>query len=155
MTTTVKKMKYERNEKGEYICSHEGCGFTAKPKNASTMHYHMKKHMGALTHVCDCGKAFVQKSGLQQHHIQIHGDGGRFYDCPWCEHSCKMKPNLLIHIGRKHGSEWIRPMIQENTDHGSCTECKKTFTSVTAYYYHAVQCFTPPDIVAEKLATIV
>ena len=138
--------KYSRNENGEFVCA--DCGVVKNRQN--TMFYHMKKHAGDMTHVCsvpDSGKAFIQKSGLQQHIAQMHTPGGTVWSCPCCAHTCKMKANLVIHIGRKHGSGWIPPM-----DSNGCTGCKKQFTSVTAYFYHAVQCFQAPDEIADKMA---
>jgi len=139
--------KYSRNENGEFVCLE--CGVTKNRQN--TMFYHMKKHAGEMSHICPepgCGKAFIQKSGLQQHTAQMHTpEGVSLWSCPCCSHSCKMKANLVIHIGRKHGAGWI-PAMESN----GCTGCKKQFTSVTAYYYHAVQCFQAPDDVADKIA---
>jgi uncharacterized C2H2 Zn-finger protein len=130
------KTIYVRNENGNFVCPE--CGVIKERQN--TMFYHMKKHTGVLSHPCTvpgCGKAFVQKSGLQQHVLQAHAaEGAPMLSCPCCPHASKMKANLLIHIGRKHGAGWIPPASD-----GSCTGCKKEFSSVTAYYYHAVQCF--------------
>jgi len=138
-------MTYLRNEKGEFVCP--DCGEIKQRQN--TMFYHMKKHAGVLDHVCTepgCGKAFIQKAGLQQHVMQAHPvEGATVWNCPCCPHSCKMKANLIIHIGRKHGAGWIPPVGAD------CSGCKKTFSSATAYYYHAVQCFTAPPDIAEKL----
>jgi len=130
------KMTYLRTEKGHFVCPE--CGVVKERQN--TMFYHMKKHAGDLSHPCTmpgCGKAFIQKSGLQQHMMQAHPvEGGSVYSCPCCSHTCKMKANLIIHIGRKHGAGWIPAPIDN-----ACSGCKKEFSSVTAYYYHAVQCF--------------
>jgi hypothetical protein len=144
------KMTYVRNEKGQFVCP--DCGEIKDRQN--TMFYHMKKHAGHLTHVCKepgCGKAFIQKSGLQQHTMQAHPtEGAPLWKCPCCPHTCKMKANLTIHIGRKHGDGWIPPAKDD-----TCTGCNKSFASVTAYYYHAVQCFqsqAPTGIVVEPVS---
>ena len=156
MTTPV-KMTYTRNEKGEYICP--DCPFTAKPENPSTMHYHMKKHLGNHSYVCSitgCSKSFIQKSGLLSHQMQVHGEGCASFICPWCEHSCKTKANLLTHVGRKHGEDWIvgwTPLVND-AKRGTCTACAKTFNNTAAYYYHAVQCFPASDDIKLKLASI-
>lgn len=146
-TTTTKpetlKITYIRNADGHFVCP--DCGEVKTRQN--TMFYHMKKHAGDARHTCKepgCGKAFIQKSGLQQHMIQAHPDeeAAPSWSCPadGCDHVCRMKANLIIHIGRKHGEGWIPPLAGGDT----CTRCKKTFASPTAYYYHAVQCFTAP-----------
>ena len=143
-------MTYIRNDKGEFVCPE--CNVIKARQN--TMFYHMKKHIGEMRHACTepgCGKAFIQKSGLQQHMMQMHSPENVVpLSCPCCDHTCKMKANLLIHIGRKHGGDWIPSM-----DAGSCTGCKKLFSSPTAYYYHAVQCFQAPSNIAEFLSPIV
>jgi hypothetical protein len=145
------KMTYIRNADGEFVCP--DCGITKARQN--TMFYHMKKHAGDARHVCQepgCGKAFIQKSGLQQHMMQTHPDedAAPSWSCPVedCDHVCRMKANLIIHIGRKHGEGWIPAL----SDTGSCTGCKKSFASPTAYYYHAVQCFNAPEAIAEALS---
>ena len=145
------KMTYMRNEKGEFVCPHEGCGVTKARQN--TMFYHMKKHAGNMDYVCDvpgCGKSFIQKSGLQQHRLQAHTTDAPEWSCPCCDHVSRVKSNLLIHVGRMHGSGWI-PSLENG---GDCAGCKRSFSSATAYYYHAVQCFTPPDDIADKIAML-
>lgn len=113
----------------------------------------MKKHAGVYEHVCECGKEFMHKSGLQQHMLQAHpAPDAVVWDCPCCPHNSKMKANLVIHIGRKHGAGWIPPFA--GSDCSGCSGCKKTFSSVTAYYYHAVKCFTAPPALAEGLKAI-
>jgi len=146
------KMTYIRNADGGFVCPE--CGEVKARQN--TMFYHMKKHAGgaARTHVCKepgCGKTFIQKSGLQQHMMQTHPVEGQgpAWACPedGCDHVCRMKANLVIHIGRKHGEGWILPLAEDG-----CTGCKKTFASPTAYYYHAATCFTAPSVFSEILS---
>jgi hypothetical protein len=144
---------YIRNEDG-FVCPEPGCGFSVTKEHQNTMHYHMKKHAGAMSHVCKepgCGAAFIQKSGLDQHRVQKHTETVA-WACPCCDHACKMKANLLIHIGRKHGAGWIPPL----TKTGICSgiDCGKMFVSPTAYYYHAVQCFAAPVEMSDKLALL-
>jgi len=147
--TISPKMTYIRNEDGGFVCPE--CGEIKARQN--TMFYHMKKHSGDARHVCKepgCGKAFIQKSGLQQHMIQTHPIEGQTpsWSCPseGCGHVCRMKANLIIHIGRKHGDDWI-PEFNGT----SCSGCSRDFASPTAYYYHAVQCFKTPAIFASTL----
>ena len=147
--TIAPKITYIRNDDGHFVCPE--CGEIKARQN--TMFYHMKKHAGDMQHICPeqgCGKAFIQKSGLQQHTMQMHSPGATLWSCPCCDHTCKMKANLIIHIGRKHGKGWIPAM-----DASGCTGCKKEFSSATAYYYHAVQCFQAPTEIADCLATTV
>jgi hypothetical protein len=137
------KFTYYKNADGHFVCPE--CNVVKIRQN--TMHYHMKKHTGVYEHVCECGKEFLHKSGLSQHKLQAHpAPDASVWDCPCCNHTSKMKANLMIHIGRKHGSGWI-----PNFTEAGCSGCKKTFSSVTAYYYHAVKCFTAPNNITEHL----
>lgn len=148
--------KYRKNDAGEVVCPH--CDYTANRTN--TMYYHILKHSGTMKHTCPvagCGKGFIQKSGLTQHMNQVHADvvHATVYECPCCDHTCRQKPNLVIHVGRKHGGDWI----PRATGAGSvlCKGCDKEFQSPTSYYYHAVTCFrgSAPAEIANKLDTVV
>lgn len=127
--------KYVRNDEGLFTCPH--CDKVTTRQN--TMFYHLKKHAGILDYKCSvpgCTKAFIQKSGLQQHMNQVHqASGPTIFTCPHegCDHTCQMKSNMVIHIARKHS-----PQIPVYS--GTCTGCNKTFKSATAYYYHAAAC---------------
>lgn len=143
--------KYQKNADGLYVCPH--CDETKA--RANTMYYHILKHSGEVKHTCPvdgCGKGFIQKSGLTQHMNQVHADlvDASVFACPCCDHTARQKPNLLIHIGRKHGDDWIpRPEAGAGATH--CKGCDKEFQSATAYYYHAVACFrdaAPKEIAA-------
>lgn len=141
------KLTYYKNADGHFVCPE--CNVVKTRQN--TMHYHMKKHTGIYEHVCDCGKEFLHKSGLRQHMLQAHpAPDAAVWNCPCCDHTSKMKANLVIHIGRKHGAGWI----PKASDDGSCSGCKKSFSSVTAYYYHAVKCFQAPSNIAECMTTM-
>jgi len=135
---------YIRNDSNEFMCPFDSCSFVTDRQN--TMHYHQKNHAGDKPHVCSvCPKKFVQKSGLDQHMAQVHRDvahPGNIYadvswSCPCCDHSAKMKPNMRVHIMRKHCTTWVPPMADDK----SCISCSKIFKSPTAYYYHAATCF--------------
>ena len=55
---------YHKNSDGDFVCPH--CGVIKKRQNS--MHYHMKKHMDDLQHVCKlCKKGFLQKQTLDLH----------------------------------------------------------------------------------------
>ena len=142
LTEAEPKSKYPRNAAGQYTCTH--CDKVTDRQN--TMFYHLKKHAGTMDYPCTepgCAKAFVQKSGLQQHVAQAHPNvidktnpyANQIYEClePGCDHKCRMKANLQIHTARKH-SPWIPTFI------GTCTGCTRAFASPTAYYYHAIGC---------------
>lgn len=151
-STMLVKQTYTKNEAGQFVCGE--CGVTKVRQN--TMSYHMKTHTGERTHACaHCPKAFIQKSGLTQHMAQAHPkEGSVVWACPCCDHKARMKPNLLIHIGRVHGSAWIPAVAISETGACECTGCKREFAGTTAYYYHAIQCFTPPTELAGKLANL-
>lgn len=138
-TTTIKQKKvaatvYIRNATGGFDCP--TCGVS---KNShSTMFYHMKKHTGEKKYKCaDCDAGFIQKSALDQHCLLIHSPTITRWGCPCCDHKCSSKYNMLIHIGRRHGAGWIPVMAPGN----GCIGCRRTFSSETAYAYHATVCF--------------
>jgi transcription elongation factor Elf1 len=71
-------LKYQKNVDGIFTCIH--CPYTAK--NQSTMHYHLKKHEGALPHACKhCNQKFLQKSLLDLHTTARHPNA-----CNHCNH---------------------------------------------------------------------
>ena len=147
MSSTKPVSKYPKNECGLFVCTI--CGETKLRSN--TMYYHMKSHAGIKEYVCDepgCDSAFIQKSGLTQHKRQAHNhltddssvSSTSTFACPICFHdSAKTKANLLIHIGRKHGTGWIPKMELSGICTGDCNS--KILSSETAYAYHATSCF--------------
>ena len=140
MAATVSK--YQKNEAGEFVCPH--CGETKARQN--TMFYHMKKHTGDMKYVCSvpgCDRKFIQKSGLTQHMAQAHATGAPEWGCPCCDHTCRMKANMSIHIARMHG-ETVAPAASSGAT--VCVVCDKTFASATAYYYHAGECFDVKEV---------
>ena len=145
---------YIKNESGEFVCPFDSCGFVTEKQN--TMHYHQKNHTGDKSHACSvCPKKFVQKSGLDQHMAQVHRDvahpgniyAGISWNCPCCDHVAKMKPNMRVHIMRKHCVTWVPPPAADQV----CVGCSKSFKSPTAYYYHAAACFELPAEMKESL----
>jgi hypothetical protein len=145
LTCNESKSKPNKNEQGHYVCP--TCDKTEKVR--TTMFYHMKKHAGDFNYTCTvdgCGRSFIQKSGLDQHVAQVHATESPAFACPCCEQTFRTKANRTIHICRTHGDDWV-PAITDN----SCTRCNKQFASVTAYYYHAFNCFEVPPSIADKL----
>lgn len=139
---TASTSKYIQNAEGLYVCPH--CGDTKARKN--TMYYHIKKHVAEPDYVCPapgCDKAFFQKSALDQHRLQAHVAVAEkpVWTCPCCDHQSAVKSNVVIHIGRMHGSPWI-PDVGEGGV--CCPGCSKSLASPTAYFYHAISCFRVP-----------
>lgn len=149
---SIRMSKYARGPDGEYLCPY--CPFTAKSKNPSTMHYHIKKHEGIKNYKCaECDQSFIQRSGLTQHIALIHSDclSGEI-KCPYCSVcTARTKANLFIHIGRVHGDGWI-PRVS-GSGPCVCDGCGKVCQSSGAYYYHAVKCFECPEY-PENLKTV-
>lgn len=144
---------YNKDSEGNYVCPH--CGDVKR--NRSTMFYHIKKHTGILNYICqepDCGAAFLQKSGLTQHYRYAHKEkecekkqknisrSEFLWGCPECKYSCATKSNVVIHIGRKHGAPIIPPVTKTECGNIECSGCSKLCASSTAYFYHAVSCFS-------------
>lgn len=154
---TQPKKDYIRVQEGEtlyFLCPH--C--PKKTKRQNTMFYHLEKHSGETKHNCTmCSKGFIQKSGLQQHMAQTHPEVEdatnpylkQEWSCPCCDHVCRMKANMLIHIARKHAKSWI-PYYDSSTS--ECSGCAKHFASPSAYYYHSMQCLPVPEEMATVLA---
>lgn len=142
-STSTSTSKYIMNAAGLYVCPH--CGDTKARKN--TMYYHIKKHLATPDYVCPepgCDKAYYQKSALDQHRLQAHTAVAEkpMWTCPCCEHQSPVKSNVVIHIGRMHGSPWI-PAVGEGGG-VCCPGCSKSMASPTAYFYHAMSCFGVP-----------
>ena len=143
-----------RTADGKYMCSK--CG--AIKERPNTMFYHIQKHKGNHKYVCDepgCTRTFVQRNGLTQHKIQAHSpDDIQLFTCPFCPHTSKTKPNIIIHVGRCHSKGWVLPMNED----GTCAGCAsspvkdkvKVFNSETAYCYHAVSCFRHAPTAPQK-----
>ena len=141
--------EYTKNEQGEYICPH--CNYTAK--HQSTMHYHLKKHEGALPHACShCKMRFVQKSLLDLHIKARHPQATEkkeYVECPVpnCGYKDIRKANCVIHFARIHLREIVdklkgKPSNKEEKAVCVCTKCDKSFKSATHYYYHAATCIS-------------
>ena len=131
--------KYIKNKNGEYICSSPNCKFIVKDKkNISTMYYHMEKQKGKLPYECNvCSKDFMQKKSLEIHKL-THTEQKDLYKCPFndCPYETIQKGNRITHCMRKHFTDEIK----EIQDDLSCKVCDKDFTSLSAFYYHAINC---------------
>jgi DNA-directed RNA polymerase subunit RPC12/RpoP len=147
----VVSLKYQKNASGDYVCGH--CSKTCK--NQSTMHYHLKKHEGALPHACGhCNQKFLQKSLLDLHisarHQDIVKQSHDAIQCPCanCEYKDIRKGNCLIHFLRVHLKELTMDLKEKSEETGhvaSCKGCNKSFKSITQFYYHASGCVAPPE----------
>jgi hypothetical protein len=143
-------LKYIKDEDGNFVCSHPGCGFTKR--NQSTLHYHMKKHEEQLDHICKtCKKQFLQKQTLDLHIRSKHpelikdtSNSEKKFKCPFdnCEFSALTKGNCVIHCLRVHFQDEINNMMTKDNETKMiyCNECQKEFTSSCAFYYHCKGC---------------
>lgn len=147
--------KYIRNSEGLFVCP--TCNEVKAKQN--TMYYHMKKHEEKLPYECNiCKKEFIQKESLELHKQARHKDKNSkkvdMFKCPFkgCEFEALTKGNRRIHCLRKHFKNEIDAIIDENT---SCTICKNTFPSNTAFYYHALDCISVNDTEKQKIIEII
>ena len=142
-------LKYVKDEEGNFVCPHPGCGI--KKKNQNTMHYHMKKHEEQLDYTCKtCKKQFLQKQTLDLHirskHPELANDNDeKKFKCPFdnCDFKALTKGNCVIHCLRVHFQDEINDIMikDEETKMIYCNECQKEFSSSTAFYYHCKNCF--------------
>ncbi len=133
-------LKYIINADGEFVC--EFCGFTAGPKNQSTMHYHLKKHQESKKHKCEhCNYSCVQKCTMDAHVKAKHAseENRKMVSCPCggCKFKSLTKSNCRIHYLRQHCGDLIEPVLEDKTH---CSTCQKTFASPSAFYYHVISC---------------
>ena len=137
-------IKYFKNEDGHFVCP--DCGAIKEKQNS--MHYHMKKHLEELNHVCKiCKKAFLQKQTLDQHirarHPEINKEEKK-YSCPFddCEFTAYAKGNCVIHIIRVHFQEELQQIMfpQADTKMILCGSCNEEFKSNSAFIYHCKRC---------------
>lgn len=136
---------YHKNSDGDFVCPH--CGVIKKRQNS--MHYHMKKHMDDLQHVCKlCKKGFLQKQTLDLHirskHPELLEIQEKKHKCPFdnCNFNALTKGNLIIHILRLHFQDEISTIMLTNQERKSitCYGCEKEFQSSCSFYYHCKGC---------------
>lgn len=138
-------LTYFKNEDGHFVCP--DCHVVKKRQNS--MHYHMKKHLEELDHVCKvCKKGFLQKQTLELHvrskHPEQLEEEKTSFVCPFesCEFEALTKGNCVIHCLRLHYQDEVKEimLIDEETKIICCTECDDTFTSSGSFYYHCKKC---------------
>jgi hypothetical protein len=138
-------IKYIKNADGHYVCP--DCGVVKK--NQNTMHYHMKKHMDELNHVCGvCHKGFLQKQTLELHlrskHPELKEEEEKKFCCPMedCDFKALTKGNCIIHCLRVHFREEMEEMMEAHADTKTitCNDCEKEFNSSCSFYYHCKEC---------------
>lgn len=136
---------YQKNEEGLFVCP--DCGVTKNRQNS--MHYHMKKHLEELQHVCkSCKKGFLQKQTLDLHirskHPELVDTVNKKHSCPFddCKFHALTKGNLVIHVLRLHFQEEIGEIMIYDQERKvtTCYECEKEFSSSCGFYYHCKGC---------------
>lgn len=153
-------LTYIKNENGHFVCP--DCNVVKTRQNS--MHYHMKKHLEELSHVCKaCKKGFLQKQTLDLHirskHPELQEEEVKKYACPFdgCEFAALTKGNCVIHCLRVHFQKEMKARMKVNaeTKSFSCTECNLEFQSSCSFYYHCKKCIeTEKDAKFQKLNEI-
>jgi hypothetical protein len=147
-TAKSTRLTYHRNADGDFVCPE--CNIVKR--NQSTMHYHMKKHLEEKDFKCkDCQKAFLNKQGLEAHLAARHPatSTARWdFECPFedCPFSSTTKGNVRTHCMRKHFSKESSDILERDTETNTavCTACAESFSSLPAFYYHAIRCIDVP-----------
>ena len=139
-------LTYTKNENGDFVCP--DCHVVKKRQNS--MHYHMKKHLEELNHICKaCKKGFLQKQTLDLHIRSKHPEllevqEEKKFSCPidGCDFSALTKGNCVIHCLRVHFQEEIKAVmtIQADTKTITCHQCDTEFHSSCSFYYHCKGC---------------
>lgn len=163
---------YLRDGSGHLYC--DKCDF--KPKatdkhpngNPSTMHYHLKKHDGDFTYICNtCKKGFLHKQPYENHIVSKHSNEATttrnnvtMFECPesTCVFKSLTKANCRIHFIRKHCPEIISKYCktEKNIDTDlvfECLQCNNNFKSHTAMLYHVGQCLSDNNVKINQLLT--
>jgi hypothetical protein len=112
----------------------------------------MKKHLEEKDFKCNqCQKAFLNKQGLEVHKAARHPatapvKGG--FECPFegCSFISPTKGNVRTHCMRKHFAVETNALLERDTETNTlgCTVCTETFSSPTAFFYHAIRCIEIP-----------
>lgn len=140
---------YTKNDTGLFVCPH--CGETKK--NQNTMHYHLKRHDNDMAFACKhCDYKCQFQNTLNLHIAAKHPEtevakNTPILKCPHtgCTFQTLTHGNRIIHFVRKH-CKTETSIILQDTDNGlECRSCKKTFSSSTAFHYHAAHCVQVKD----------
>lgn len=147
-------IRYIKNDDGNFVCPH--CGVIKTRQNS--MHYHIKKHMEDLNHICKtCNKAFLQKQTLDLHIRSKHPEllksneenDEKKFQCPFenCNFTALTKGNCVIHSLRAHFQDEIKNImiVKNDTKTITCNQCDKEFYSSSAFYYHCKACIHLPS----------
>ena len=140
-------LTYIKNEHGHFVCP--DCNVVKTRQNS--MHYHMKKHMEELNHVCkECKKGFLQKQTLDLHirskhpELDTNPEEIKKFACPFdnCDFRALTKGNCVIHCLRVHFQEEMKLLmkVDQETKNISCTKCDTEFQSSCSFYYHCKNC---------------
>ena len=140
-------LTYIKNKNGHFVCPE--CNVVKARQNS--MHYHMKKHMEELNHVCKvCKKGFLQKQTLDLHirskhpELDTNPEENKKFTCPFdgCEFRALTKGNCVIHCLRVHFQEEMKLFMRVNQENKniSCTNCNTDFQSSCSFYYHCKNC---------------
>jgi len=146
------KFTYTRNETGDFVCPY--CEKVVPRTNASTMHYHMKRHEGNLPFKCStCDYGCLFQRSLDLHRFAKHPqEEGRptlqRISCPSCPFQTLTKGNCIIHFLRKHCRSEVQEILGENE---TCLRCGIEFHSNTAFQYHASSCIRIRDTARNEL----
>ena len=133
-------MQYLRTADGRFECPE--CH--AVKRLQSTMHYHMKTHQD-MRHSCPhCAKTFLQKRTMELHIAAKHTPV-RTFVCPLCPYASAAKGNLLVHCFRLHFHEETTALLKPDAKEKTCRACDRSFTTATAFYYHAKGCVKPTE----------
>ncbi len=148
------KYTYQRNENGDFTCPH--CPKVVPAKNASTMHYHLKRHEGNLPFACkSCDYKCLFQRTLDLHSVSKHPNEKQAQPistlkCPinGCTFESLTKGNCIIHFMRKHCKPEVAQILSEND---TCSRCNLEFQSNTAFQYHATSCIQIQDATKAKM----
>lgn len=134
---------YHKNADGHFVCPE--CHVVKKRQNS--MHYHMKKHMEELNHVCKvCNKGFLQKQTLDLHlrskHPEDVEEEVKRFACPFdgCDFHALTKGNCVIHCLRIHFPEQMKERMHVSEKVIHCNGCDTDFQSSCSFYYHCKNC---------------
>ncbi|XP_048002848.1 zinc finger protein 239-like [Leguminivora glycinivorella] len=106
----------------KYKC--EECGHTASSYRG--LRYHRDTHKKGRVSCGQCGKQFVNNSGLKVHMYAVHKASNRMYSCDSCSKTYRQRSGLLSHMESVHGT------------HGGayCAPCRTHFRTENNLKHH-------------------